>query len=87
MTALKSVDFPTLGNPTIPALSIGAQVNARCRASQCERTVGIGGKIERKRKRKKKTKSKLRHQLFLFRFLCSLLVNNIGLAGFEPTTS
>jgi len=28
VTALKSVDFPTFGNPTIPALSIGAHANA-----------------------------------------------------------
>jgi len=34
VTALKIVGLPTFGNPTIPALNIGADVNAVAQLSQ-----------------------------------------------------
>jgi len=36
VTALNSVDFPTFGSPTIPALSIGAQNKCDVTAPQSE---------------------------------------------------
>ena len=41
VTALKSVDFPTFGKPTIPALNIGADGKARVELLQSDRIYRI----------------------------------------------